>query len=58
MCCGIPKTTMQDLRVWNNNGTVWIHCKYNDVRHSKKEESVYVDSLLSHTGKRLWTVLS
>ena len=32
----LSNLTMQDLRVWNNNGTVWIHCKYNDVRHPKK----------------------
>ena len=35
----LSNLTMQDLRAWNNNGIVWIHCKYNDVRHPKKEES-------------------
>ena len=34
----LSKTAMQDLRVRNSNGTLWIHCKYNDVRHPKKKE--------------------
>ena len=43
----LSNLTMQDLRVRNNNGTMWIHCRYNDVRHPKKEESVHVGSLSS-----------
>ena len=47
----LSNLTMQDLRVWNNSGTVWIHCKFNDLRHPKKEEREHMDSLLSCTRK-------
>ena len=55
----LSNTKMQDLRVRNNNGAVWIHCKYNDVRHPKKEERESMWILCQAAqGKRLWTVLS